>query len=121
MITVPQLIAKHGLTPKQARAVVAIPTAPTVGHAMKQAGYTDATLHNIDKNLLRKPKVQNALADIVSGLDSVASKLTLALDQVDYSKREPEKNAYVLDKIVKNRQLLSGNSTENTAIIVSWD
>ncbi len=93
----------------------------TLGQIARDVGYSEMVALSPSAKVFDRPPVKIALAAICGGLDSVANKITQALDKVDYSTREPEKNAYVLDKVVKNRQLLSGGATENTELVIRWE
>ena len=84
----------------------------------KNAGYSSETVKNPD-NMLKAPAVQKRLSLLLADMDKAKSMHLAQLmrdDKVDSASLRD--NAYVMDILIKNSQLLSGKSTSNSAIMI---
>lgn len=119
------IIESSDLSPAQCLAVKGYvdncrsPQKKTKGQVLTEAGY-GKTVCERPKEVFGRPRVRSVLDSIVSNLDKAARSVTDVLAEHDYSSEGAKENAYVMDKLIKNRQLLSGESTENTDFRISW-
>lgn len=90
------------------------------GEIIRKAGYSEATTTKPNQ-VFNIPKVKAVLNQIVGNLDTVADKIAASLAGKEWQNEDVSKQAYVLDKVVKNRQLLSGGTTENTELKITWE
>lgn len=114
-----------GLSPQQSKLVeLLIENAKTHKYKTKEelllaAGYSESFAKTPRKALEAKG-VQRALSKLSSKMDNVALKTITALEEQNYNKLGADKTVMVFDKIMRNKALIQGQSTENVAINVSW-
>lgn len=113
------------LTPKQAKIIKAISenvgkgSGKSLRQMAEESGYTPTMARN-PHQILKAKAVQNRLASFINTLEEASRGHLLEL-------LKPEKmagangrdNAYILDILVKNKRLLSGESTNNQAIAIT--
>lgn len=90
----------------------------TLGELMILAGYAESCARLPSEKVLNAPVVQEAMTDFVDELEKKARMNLNAItpDKVDGATMRD--NAYALDILTKNKQLLTGNATENNVLTI---
>ncbi len=84
----------------------------------QKAGYTEESSTN-PRALLKSPAVQKRLSLLLASMEKAKSMHLAQLMRDDKVENASVRdNAYVMDILIKNSQLLSGKSTSNSAIMI---
>tara|TARA_Y100000310_G_C20178490_1_gene576987 strand:- start:114 stop:494 length:381 start_codon:yes stop_codon:yes gene_type:complete len=115
----------QGLEPRQAKLVeLLLDNAKSHRFKSKKAILLEAGYSKSQSckpfEIIRGEGVQRVLAQLSQKMDNVANTTLTALEKADYEKVSPEKTAIVFDKIMRNKALINGQSTDNVAMNVSW-
>lgn len=116
---------KDTLTMKQEKLVDGISenlagkTNRTFQDIAESAGYTKESASN-GKELLKSPAVQKRLSILLAGMDKARVRHLAELTNEDkIAGTSIRDHAYVMDILIKNQRLLSGESTTNSAIAIT--
>ena len=83
-----------------------------------KAGYSEESATN-GKELTKSPAVQKRLSLLLANMDKAKAMHLAQLQRPDKVENASARdNAYIMDILVKNSQLLSGKSTSNSAIMI---
>ena len=85
-----------------------------------EAGYTKATAKNAYL-IFQSEAIKEGVADFVKSLDDKRKMALTHLTEAKMKKAPARELAYIADILTKNHQLLSGGSTDNTAMIIKWE
>lgn len=117
----------NALTPKQKKLVEAITVNDSIGgngqtKTMKalalEAGYSES-MSTQPNRILKSPAIQKRLQRFLDGMESARLLHLAELNRPEkIRKTQARDNAYIMDILIKNGQLLSGRSTDNRAILV---
>lgn len=91
----------------------------SLGELLKQAGYSAASAKN-PKIILEGKEMQEGINNVVSDLELLRQQALDELKSRDISKERYADVVKGVDTLTKNHQLLTGGSTENNDINVSW-
>lgn len=90
-----------------------------ISSAMIQAGYPETTAHN-PSNLTESKAYKQALPDILDRLQDEIDR-AIALMPKRIGKAKYRDLIEGTDKLIKNRQLLSGGSTIKANLVFGWE
>lgn len=113
---------KESPTPKQQKLIKLIfenlgtpKNTKTMGELILEAGYSKAMSTN-PQQIFRSETIQDGISDFIKSLDD---KRRLALKEITPKKLEKapaRENAYIVDILTKNMQLLSGGETSRVGV-----
>lgn len=89
----------------------------SLGALMIEAGYSETSA--INPKLLITPEMMDAISPVLEKMEKIRTK---ALDSITDEKLEnsnPRDNAYIIDTLTKNIQLLSGKETERAGVTIN--
>ena len=89
----------------------------SLGALMIEAGYSEASA--INPKLLINDEMMEAISPVINKMESIRTR---ALDYITDEKLEnsnPRDNAYIVDTLTKNIQLLSGKETERAGVTIN--
>ena len=89
----------------------------SLGSLMIEAGYSEASA--INPKLLINDEMMETISPIINKMESIRKR---ALDYITDEKLEnsnPRNNAYIIDTLTKNIQLLSGKETERAGVTIN--
>lgn len=89
----------------------------SLGKVMIESGYSPKSAIN-PHSVMNNPVIKESLEDIIASLDDVRRRAITEITPKKLKKSTAKDNASIADIMIKNRQLLSGNNTENLSIRV---
>lgn len=91
----------------------------TLGSLLKEAGYSESIQRN-PYLILQSDVIQEAISPVVKDLEELRNKCLNELKARDFEDEPMRDVVKAIDVFTKNHQLLTGNSTENNDIQISW-
>ena len=90
--------------------------------AVKEAGYADSTARHEASKIVNSSQCQKELTTLLEGMENIRDMDIKELQTPEVrEKMTPTDRINSLDKLSKNIQLISGRSTSNESISVTWD
>jgi phage terminase small subunit len=89
----------------------------SLGALMIEAGYSEASA--INPKLIINDEMKEVISPVLDKMEKIRTK---ALDSITDEKLEdsnPRDNAYIVDTLTKNIQLLSGKETERSGVTIN--
>lgn len=88
----------------------------TLGELILEAGYSESSSKN--PQLVITEEMREELNPIIDKMQKIRTKALDSITDSALGTSSPRDNVYVADTLTKNIQLLSGNATERTTVIV---
>jgi hypothetical protein len=88
----------------------------TLGELILEAGYSESSSKN--PQLVITEEMREELTPIIDKMQKIRTKALDSITDSALGTSSPRDNVYVADTLTKNIQLLSGNATERTTVIV---
>jgi len=88
----------------------------TLGELIIEAGYSESSSKN--PQLVITEEMREELNPIIDKMQKIRTKALDSITDSALGTSSPRDNVYVADTLTKNIQLLSGNATERTTVIV---
>ncbi len=91
----------------------------TMGELMLDAGYSEVQSKN-PQQIFNSPVIKEGTADFIKSLNDKRKMALTYITKAKLKKAPARENAYILDILTKNHQLLSGGNTETNEMTIKW-